>query len=176
MSEPMRKLARTPDAVTIRLAIEDDADAIADILLEAFSVFEPEYTPESFAIVTPRTAEISGRFAEGPMWVAVDEEQVVGTVSVTHEPEGLYIRSMAVRPIAQGRGVGHGLLKAVDEYAAGTEVDRVFLYTTYFVPGAKEMYEKHGFVWVRDTPAEEWYGTAGLEMDKRIDRTNVVGS
>ena len=104
------------------------------------------------------------------MWVAETDGEVVGTVSLTTEPEGLYIRSMAVRPTSQGLGIGHKLLDALNDHVSTSDIDRIFLYTTYFVPGAKELYEKHGFEWVRDTTAEEWYGTPGLEMDKRKER------
>ncbi len=168
MSEPGMKLASEPDAIAVRLANENDSAAIADVLHAAFSQFEQEYTPESFAIVTPSADEVATRFVEGPLWVAERGGHVVGTVSVTTEPEGMYIRSMAVHPEAQGLGIGHKLLDAVDEYFRSSELGRIFLYTTYFVPGAKEMYEKHGFTWVRDTTADEWYGTPGLEMEKEI--------
>jgi len=152
--------------VTIRLATPEDAEPISNVLRDAFTVYREHYTEEAFAVVTPGTDVILGRFEEGPQWVAEIDGDVVGTVSLTTEPEGLYVRSMAVSPNAQGRGIGHELLKAVDEHANATEFERIFLYTTYFVPGAKEMYAKHGYEWVRDTTAEEWYGTPGLEMDK----------
>ena len=168
MSEPRMKLASELDAVTVRLASDADSAAIADVLFAAFSKFEHEYTPESFAIVTPSADEVATRFVEGPLWVAERNGKVVGTVSATTEPDGMYIRSMAVGSDAQGLGIGHKLLDAVDEYFQLSELDRIFLYTTYFVPGAKEMYAKHGFKWVRDTAAEEWYGTPGLEMEKGI--------
>ena len=154
--------------VTIRLATHEDAEPISNVLRDAFTVYRKHYTEDAFAVVTPGTDVILGRFEEGPQWVAEIDGDVVGTVSLTTEPEGLYVRSMAVSPNAQGRGIGHKLLKAVDEHANATEFERIFLYTTYFVPGAKEMYAKHGYEWVRDTTAEEWYGTPGLEMDKKI--------
>lgn len=160
--------------VIVRLATPEDAEAISNVLYEAFGVYRENYTPEAFEVVTPKADEIAGRFAEGPQWVAETDGDVVGTVSLTTEPEGLYIRSMAVHPKAQGNGVGHKLLDAVDEFAATTDIGRIFLYTTYFVPGAKEMYEKHGFEWVRDTTAEEWYGTPGLEMDKQVERRETL--
>lgn len=164
--------------VIVRLAGEKDTDDISRILLQAFGVFRPFYTEEAFEQVTPGPDQVRGRFAEGPTWVAELDGEVVGTVSLTTEPEGLYVRSMAVLPKAQGKGIGHKLLEAVDEYAAGSDQERIFLYTTYFVPGAKEMYEKHGYEWVRDTTADEWYGTPGLEMDKRIVRKkqNAIGN
>ena len=48
------------------------------------------------------------------------------------EPEWLYIRSMAVSPKAQGLGISHRLLDAVEEYAIENGFDRLFLYTTRF--------------------------------------------
>ncbi|MGQ0542188.1 MAG: GNAT family N-acetyltransferase [Blastocatellia bacterium] len=154
--------------VIVRLATKEDAKAISEVLYDAFSVFESNYTPKAFEIVTPKPEEIARRFDEGPQWVAVKSDEVVGTVSLATEPEGHYIRSMAVRPGAQGLGIGHKLLDALDDHVADSDIERIFLYTTYFVPGAKELYEKHGFKWVRDTTAEEWHGTPGLEMDKKL--------
>lgn len=179
MSTPEPKKASQREAVNVRLADKQDAAAISDVLRRSFGLFREHYTPEAFVIVTPSPEQIGGRFAEGPQWVAEVDGEIVGTVGVTHEPEGLYIRSMAVVNAAQGRGIGHKLLDAIDEYATTTNLERIFLYTTYFAPAAKPLYEKHGFKRVRDTTAEEWYGTPGLEMDKRIERKqkeDVVGS
>ncbi len=164
--------------IEIRLAESRDADAIAEVLCEAFGVYEDEYTSEAFEIVTPSAAEIISRFDEGPQWVAVNDDAIVGTVSVTVEDGDLYVRSMAVAPEMQGHGVGHKLLDAIDEHAATTDHERIFLYTTYFSAGAKELYEKHGYAWVRDTTPEEWYGVPGFEMDKKLksEKRNVVGS
>lgn len=173
MSKPEVKKALE---LNVRLATDDDAQAIADVLFEAFSLHRTFYTPEAFAAVTPSAAAIEGRFAEGPIWVAELNGVVVGTVSLTTEPEGLYIRSMAVRPNAQGQGIGHKLLDAVDVFTSTSKIDRIFLYTTYFVKGAKEMYEKHGFKWVRETTAEEWYGTPGLEMEKMVSQPQSTQS
>lgn len=176
MSKPKVKKGRE---LEIRLAATDDSAAIAEVLREAFMPFREHYTDEAFDVVTASPDVITSRFVEGPIWVAELDGKVVGTVSLTTEPEGLYIRSMAVRPGAQGLGIGHKLLDALNDHVSETEIERIFLYTTYFVPGAKELYEKHGFKWVRDTAAEEWYGTPGLEMDKKLEtgtKRNVVGS
>ncbi len=164
--------------VVVRLAKPDDSNAMAEVLRKAFGTYEHEYTPEAFAIVTPDADEIRTRFEEGPQWVALKDDDLVGTASVTVEGGDLYVRSMAVAPDMQGHGIGHSLLKAIDEYAVTTDFERIFLYTTYFSAGAKELYEKHGYAWVRDTTADEWYGVPGLEMDKKIERNkqNVVGS
>ncbi|MFM9903099.1 MAG: GNAT family N-acetyltransferase [Pyrinomonadaceae bacterium] len=165
--------------VEIRLAVPGDEDAIADVLFEAFSQFRSNYTPEAFAVVTPPADDITGRFEEGEMWVAEHQGEIVATVSVLPEPEWLYIRSMAVSPAAQGLGIAHLLLDAIEEYAIREGIEKLFLYTTYFSISAISLYEKHGFVKVRDTTAEEWYGTPGLAMEKNLvigNKQNVVGS
>ena len=162
--------------VQVRLAEATDAEAIARVLREAFGVYRDNYTPEAFEAVTPDAEKILTRFDEGPQWVAEIDGNVVGTASLRTDPEGLYLRSMAVMPNLQGKGVGHVLLKAVNEFADRSEHDRVLLHTTYFVPGAGEMYAKHGFRWVRDTAPEEWMGVLGLEMERVIEKQHATGS
>jgi len=152
----------------IRLASPGDEGAMSEVLREAFTVVRDHYSEDAFVIVTPSSSTISSRFDEGPMWVGAHGGRIVGTVSVMDEPEGLYIRSMAVRPDSQGKGIAHRLLEVIDEYAATTDHERAFLYTTYFTPGVKEMYEKHGYAWCREIFPEEWHGTGGLEMDKSL--------
>jgi len=163
MSNPKAEKVSAPE---IRFATAEDSEAISDVLREAFTPHREHYTEEAFGYVTPKPDVIRPRFAEGPIWVAELDGDVVGTVSLTTEPEGLYIRSMAVRPSSQGLGIGHKLLDALHEHVSTSGNERIFLYTTYFIPGAKELYEKHGFKRCRDTSAEEWYGTPGLEMEK----------
>jgi N-acetylglutamate synthase-like GNAT family acetyltransferase len=162
--------------VNTRLAEATDAEAIAAVLRAAFGVYRENYTPEAFEAVTPNAEKILTRFAEGPQWVAEIDGNVVGTASLKTDPEGLYLRSMAVMPSVQGKGVGHVLLQAVNEYADASGHERIFLHTTYFVPGAGEMYAKNGFRWVRDTAPEEWLGVPGLEMERKIEKQHATGS
>lgn len=166
MSRPQAKKALPLDSVHIRLAMIGDEAEISRVLFESFSTYRDEYTPEAFEVVTPSANVILERFSEGPMWVAVVDDKIVGTVSVLPQPEWLYIRSMAVAPEARGLGIAHKLIEAIERYAATESFDRLFLYTTYFSTGAIDLYEKHGFRRGRNTTADEWYGTPGLAMDK----------
>lgn len=163
MSTPER--ASQPE---VRLATENDSPGIADVVRRAFGVYREHYTPEAMEVVTPGPDEFTRRLDLGPQWVVELDGEVVGTVSVTVEEGDLYVKTMAVDPSFQGRGIAHLLMNAIDDYAATTTHDRIFLYTTYFSVGAKQLYEKHGYTWVRDTPPEEWYGVPGLEMEKEI--------
>jgi len=80
-----------------------------------------------------------------------------------------YIRSMGVKPSAQGRGVGQRLLDTLEEYARGQGFSKLYLYTTFVLAAARPMYEKNGFYLVRETPPEEWFGVGGIEMEKILD-------
>lgn len=157
-------------AVEIRLATEADAEAIAAILREAFGELRDGYTSEAFAIVTPPADEIRRRIAEGPNWITFWDGEPVATVSAVPEPEWLYIRSMAVLPSAQGLRLGSRLLETIEEYAVANGFDTLFLYTTGFSTNAIRLYENHGFIRERETTAEEWYGTPGLAMIKKLDK------
>ena len=168
------------DEINLRFALPEDAAAIEHVLRVAFDEFSTDYTPEALRYVTPTSDEIVGRFAEGPIWVAeTQQSDIVGTVSIVPEPDWVYIRSMAVLPTAQGHGVGGKLLQAIEQYAAENGFETLFLYTTHFSTDAIRLYEKYGYIRGRETTAEEWCGTPGLEMWKYLKgktQTNATGS
>ena len=171
MSTPRQKKVLQPSA-EIRLATPDDAAAISALLFEAFSTARSGYTDEAFAEVTPSAKKVAARFEEGPQWVAMADGRMVGTVSVMPQPDHLYIRSVGVAPDARGLGIAKRLMMTVEDFARAEGFDRLFLYTTYFSQGAIELYEKLGYVRGRDTTAEEWFGTPGLAMDKKLGTGN----
>jgi ribosomal protein S18 acetylase RimI-like enzyme len=111
----------------------------------AFTGFEASYTALAFAATTPTPEEIAGRFAEGPTWVAVQDDRVLGTVSVVPQGRGLYLRSMAVHPTARGQGIASRLLLAVEEFAMSEGYGRLVLTTTPFLAAAIQLYERAGF-------------------------------
>jgi ribosomal protein S18 acetylase RimI-like enzyme len=150
----------------IRRATPEDAATISALIHEAFAPFEAEYTAEAFAYTTPPADVISGRFAEGPIWVAVDGDLIVGTVSGLPEPDRFYIRSMAIKPRAQRLGIGQRLLETLEAFARDAEYKKLYLYTTFVLPAAKRLYERNGFYVLRETSPEEWCNMGGLEMEK----------
>ncbi|HVF30609.1 MAG TPA: GNAT family N-acetyltransferase [Pyrinomonadaceae bacterium] len=152
--------------VNIRRAIPDDSETIASLILEAFAPFEAEYTPGAFEYTTPKADAIRPRFEEGPIWIAELEGSAVGTVSGMPDAGRFYIRSMAIKPTVQRGGIGQLLLDTLVAYARENGFERLYLYTTYVLPGAKRLYEKNGFYVLRETPPEEWHDMGGLEMEK----------
>ncbi len=165
MSQP--KKASVHD-VEIRLAGMDDSQTISDLIYHAFSPFAPEYTEGAFAYTTPKADSVLPRFGEGPIWIAERDGEAVGTVSGMPEGERFYIRSMAISPSAQRGGIGQKLLDMVEAYARHQGFKKLFLYTTFVLPGAKSLYEKNGFYVLRETEPEEWFNMGGLEMEKDL--------
>lgn len=155
--------------VTLRLATPDDSERVADLIYEAFAPFEGEYTAGAFEYTTPKADAIRPRFDEGPIWIAEMDGEAVGTVSGMPDGERFYIRSMAIKPTAQRGGIGQKLLDALERYAREQRFEKLYLYTTYVLPGAQRLYEKNGFYVLRETPPEEWYDMGGLEMEKDLN-------
>jgi len=131
--------------IQIRSATPADAEAIASVLFKSFVEYQPRYTAEGFTATVLRPQQIEARMTEGPIWVALENGVFVGTVSVVLKPEGLYIRGMAVDPIARGKGIGRKLLDCAEEFAIQNGCERLFLNTTPFLSSAIKLYERYGF-------------------------------
>ena len=146
-------MSRSPD-VRIRLAKPNDAQAIASLLYESFAEYEALYTPEGFAATSITSEQIVDRMREGPVWVAVREDVIVGTVSVAVKSGALYVRGMAVAPRSRGRRIGDLLLRHIEEFAGTEGVRRLFLSTTPFLDRAIRLYESFGFRRTDEGPHE----------------------
>ena len=155
--------------VEIRRAVLGDEERIAALVFEAFVPFRDEYTPDAFVYTAILADKVRERFDEGPMWIAEEDGEAVGTVSGLPEEERFYIRSMAIKPSAQRKGIGQRLLDALEVFARDAGYKKLYLYTTFVLPGAKRLYEKNGFYVLRETPPEEWYDMGGLEMEKLLE-------
>ncbi len=157
----------------IRLATVGDAPAIAEVLRAAFADYAGLYTPGGLAATTPPAERIAQRRGEGPVWVAVEDGRIVGTVAAVPRAGGLYVRSMAALPAARGRGAGHLLFAEVERYARAEGFTRLFLSTTPFLTRAIRLYESLGFQRTSDGP-QELFGTPLFTMIKTLDPQDPV--
>ena len=104
-------------SIQTRFAIADEAASIAWVLHQAFIQYESLYTPAAFALTTPTPAEIEHRWNEGPVWSALKNGRLVGTVAAVAKDDAVYIRRMAVVPSLRGQGIGKVLLAEVASFA-----------------------------------------------------------
>ncbi len=162
---------RTSDGLSfiVRHATVEDSDVIASVLRMAFAEFEPQYTPAAFAATVPSADELRARYDEGPVWVALCRDQVVGTVAAVLKQEGVYIRSMAVTPDGRGQGLATRLLDQVERFARQDGAARLFLSTTPFLTNAIRVYERYGFVRIYGGP-NSLFGTPLFAMEKILPR------
>lgn len=163
----------------VRRATAGDAYAIARVMHESFVEYEPSYTAGGFAATTPAQDLIETRLAEGPTWVALQDDAIVGTVAAVLKGEGVYVRSMAILPSARGNGIGNLLLREVETFAHDNGAKYMFLSTTPFLSRAIRLYEKYGFQRTDDGP-HELFGTPLFTMVKplppRLRARNLLSS
>jgi ribosomal protein S18 acetylase RimI-like enzyme len=153
--------------VQLRLATPGDAAAIASVLYKSFVEYESLYTHEGFATTVSTPKLIQARMDEGPVWVALENGALVGTVSVVLKDQGLYIRGMAVDPSARGKGIGRKLLDCAEEFAIESRCSRLFLSTTPFLSRAIRLYEVCGFCRY-DAGPDNLFGTPLFTMVKPL--------
>ena len=149
----------------IRRAVPDDASTIASVLHRSFVEYESAYTAEAFAATISTPEKMRERMNEGPVWVAVQDEIIVGTVSAVARGEALYVRGMAVDRAARGSGTGRALLKCAEEFAIQGGFKSLFLSTTPFLLPAIRLYENYGFQ-RNDEGPDDLFGTPLFTMVK----------
>jgi ribosomal protein S18 acetylase RimI-like enzyme len=155
--------------IQIRMAQEDDCAAISDVLRRSFEEFKSLYTEEGLAATTPNPEQVSARLREGPVWVALSNAAVIGTVAAVLQGESAYVRGMAVLPSARGLGIGTRLLEELESWAVGNKVSRIVLSTTPFLDSAIRLYEKAGFRRAAEGPLD-LSGTPLFRMEKLIGK------
>ncbi len=153
--------------VTIRHATLEDLPSVSSLMHESFIEYRPSYTEEAFAATTPGSDELAKRMAEGPMWVATQDDVLVGTVSALPLGDEFYIHGMAVLPEVRGLGLGELLLKTVEDCAHAQGYKRLTLSTTPFLLRAIRLYERFGFQRISDGP-HELFGTPLFTMTKAL--------
>lgn len=155
--------------IEIRRARQEDAASIAAVLCDSFIEFKPLYTDGGFAATTPDAQRVLLRMQEGPVWVALREGLVLGTVAAVVKGESVYIRGMAVLPAARGSGAGAGLLQQIEAWAGSEGHTRLFLSTTPFLHSAIGLYERFGFRRTGDG-LHDLFGTPLFTMEKILSK------
>jgi GNAT superfamily N-acetyltransferase len=154
-------------SIRVRPAGSDDVSSVTSVLRESFAEEEPAYTPEAFAATTLTGERVQARMKEGPVWVALRDDAIVGTVSAVLRGEAVYVRGMAVLPAARGHGVGALLLAEAEGFARARGCTRLLLSTTPFLDAAIRLYERAGFRRSGEGP-QDLLGTPLFTMVKEL--------
>jgi ribosomal protein S18 acetylase RimI-like enzyme len=160
--------------VIVREALPAEMQDVGDIRIAAYRAggFISEdsgYTP---------TLRALGADGSGHVLVAVDDadrgsgqdESILGTVmlqtwpqaaEIVTGPHEAEIRALAVRPHAQGRGVGRELLHQIMERATALGIARLVLCTEPTMRPAHHLYEQAGF---SRLPDRDWSPAPGVTL------------
>jgi ribosomal protein S18 acetylase RimI-like enzyme len=133
----------------IRTATLSDVNALSDLLSILFTQ-EIEFTPDTQAQVRGLTRIITHPEI-GEIFVASDDEQVLGMVSLLYSvstalgAEVATLEDMIVAPQARGHGIGDALLQHAIHHAKARGCKRITLLTDQTNLAAQGFYAKQGF-------------------------------
>jgi ribosomal protein S18 acetylase RimI-like enzyme len=144
-----------PEAVTIRDAAPAEADAVSEVIRAAYADLESAY-PADWARYYEMVVKVERHFESAEIIVAEQAGRLIACVFFYRDgslsaqgpwPEGSAgVLRLAVVPEARGLGLARRLtdecIRRCREYGIAT----LALHTTDWMPVAKAMYERMGFV------------------------------
>jgi ribosomal protein S18 acetylase RimI-like enzyme len=145
----------------IREAREDDLPAIAAVAKAAYGEFAPRLAqrdwprlvnsldPEAYrrAGATLLVAELDGRLSGSVVYCAPGRSD-----PAVYPADWASIRALAVDPSARSAGIGRALTQACIEHARNDKAGVIGLHTSEAMAVARALYERMGFVVVRELP------------------------
>jgi putative acetyltransferase len=151
--------------IEVRTATEADAAAVERVLQESFAEYKSSFTRAAYKASTPTKEEILKRLKEGPIWIAITDGEVIGTISAFPTGTVLCLRDLAVVPARRGKSLGKLLLVKAAKFAFRNGYRRMSLITTPFLTRAIREYEHFGFQRSQEGPSE-FHGTPAYTMTK----------
>ena len=154
-------------ALTFRTAMLSEGEEVGRVIRAAFTPYVRALGRELPAAASAGFAEGWERFVaeleRGDVYVALDGEQIVGTVRTKPQETALYIQQIAVDPSRQGTGVGSWLLARIDEVARSRALGGLSLETAEMAEANIRLYRRHGFEIVGRGPPDH-----GLDPHTRV--------
>lgn len=133
---------------TLRRARATDCPAILEVM------FSTAMSRESTWWRTT-VGDLETRLAEGGGFVAVDGDTIIGCVMHVREGDRLALRGLAVRPEAEGQGIGSALVSAVESVAVADGLAEVLLAVSASNLEVSDFYRRLGY-----TDSDEPYAHA----------------
>jgi len=164
VSANLRPTPSDEKPLVIRRARPDELDTVGDLTADAY-VRAGVLAPDAGYLDFLRDAAHRDREAE--VWVALDDDRVVGTVTYVEPGSALVevsregeaeMRSLAVDPTATGRGIGETLARHAVDRARDRGFAAMVLCSSTTMHAAHRLYERLGFTRLPDrdwTPVPE---------------------
>ena len=127
--------------LTMRRAVEADLAEVRAIVAESFEI----YVPRMGIKPAPMTADHAAWVRAGQVWVAFLDGRIHGLAVLVPADDHLYLDTVAVRPGAQGTGVGSQLLELAEREATRLQLPAVTLCTNELMTENLAYYPRRGY-------------------------------
>lgn len=147
--------------VTTRPAERRDIEAATRLAHDAYQ----HYAARIGRPPAPMEADYAATVADRTMWIAEDDDRMLGFVVLVGSDDHLLLDNVAVDPLAQGRGVGARLLALAEDEARARGYGRIELYTNEAMTENLTYYPRKGYI---ETHREEQDGYRRVFFAKSI--------
>jgi ribosomal protein S18 acetylase RimI-like enzyme len=134
--------------IKIRRARENDIPALLLVLNQAFNTLRNRgYPKKAIEAAIPSPSVIQQRLLSPKtvVFVAMNKDQIIGTVTGTAQFEYLHVRSLAVDPRFQRYGVGYRLMTKLENRAQIKNCNKLFVQTAWAMSEAINLYRRLKF-------------------------------
>jgi ribosomal protein S18 acetylase RimI-like enzyme len=128
--------------LSFRPAVAADVPALAEVARQAYAPYVERMGEQP----APMTADYDAVVAGGEVWVAEDDQRIIGMLSLVAESGYLLVENVAVVPEAQGKGVGNALMRLAEDRAAASGLAELRLYTNAVMTENLHYYPRRGYV------------------------------
>jgi len=145
----------------------DRYDALLAMIRAAFSYMDARIDPPTSAHrLTPAT--LKEKALSEIVFVALDDQRLVGCIFCRPEPQCLYIGKLAVVPDRQGGGIGRALLIAAEAEARALSLPAMRLETRIELAENHARFGAMGFEKTAENRHPGFDRTTSIEMTKRL--------
>lgn len=127
---------------TLRAATPEDAAGIAALTDAAYAVYLPRLGRKPMPMLDDHSARLAGN----GITLIEENGETLGLISLEEELEALLIYSIAIRPGAQGRGLGRRLIAWAEDRARARGKPVLRLYTNALMTENQAIYRHVGFI------------------------------
>lgn len=145
----------------IRLAHERDAAAVVEVANSAYSMYIPRLGRKPL----PMNEDYLALISQGIVHVVEENGVIAGLIVLTPKDDAMLLLNIAVRPDAQGRGLGRALLNFAEEKALTDGYDVMRLYTNEVMFENQAVYKHCGYT---ETDRKVEHGAHRVYMEKQL--------
>ena len=127
--------------IDIRSANFADTSVVRDLVRASYSKYIERIGKEP----APMSDDYASLIGAGDVWVAVEDDEVLGMLVMQVVEEHLFVDAVAVRPDQQRRGLGRVLISFAEGEAQRNGLREIRLYTNEKMFENLAIYEKLGF-------------------------------